>query len=201
MYIYLWGYGNFSYFGRERPWRPKRIGWMLNLVAQYSTAQLIELTMYTMQWTVRGKKMAWQSALSSSYDCHWRWFTVICWWHSWSAQWWCKQPCKGDQIYDKGKNGNLAESWPLQKLYMWLQKGTGELLAEVKPIMVRQGIHVLIPTHVNISCKYIRKTSLAFTKHNTVVIDEDKFRPITTSVNWYAHKYAYHIMAGNFWGC
>ena len=66
---------------------------------------------------------------------------------------------------------------------MWPQKGTGELLAEVKPIMVIHGIHVLLTAHTNISCKHIRKTSLPFTKHNTVIVDEDKFRPITDLVS------------------
>ena len=74
--------------------------------------------------------------------------------------------------------------WHYQYVYhMRPQKITGELVAKVKPIVVRQGIHVLLPAHATISCKHIRKTSLPFTKHNTVVMDKEKFRPISDLVN------------------
>ena len=56
------------------------------------------------------------------------------------------------------KKGNLAES-----------ERKGKLVAEVKPIMVRHGIHVLLTAQATISCKHIQKTTLPFTKHNTVV--------------------------------
>ena len=63
-----------------------------------------------------------------------------------------------------------------------MQKISGKLVADVRPILTRRGVHIIHTTTTTIPCDHLRPSTLCLSKDNTLIEDQHSYRPITDKV-------------------
>ena len=72
------------------------------------------------------------------------------------------------------------------------QKGSGNLLADLRPITARQGFHILLDTTTTIPCDHPRPSTLCLSKDNILVKKDTNYHPINDTVNCLTLHYNTH---------